>query len=374
MLRHRTLVPSLHFSAPNPQIDFANSPFAVNTALRDWRARAPRRAGVSSFGIGGTNAHVVLEEAPAEPPRAAVPEASQVLTISAQSAAALTQATAQLATRLEAGDLPLGDVAFTLARGRKAMGWRASVVAATPAEAAAALRQASAPRRPLSGDPAQPVVLLPGQGSQYPGMGRTLYDTQPLFAAHLDRAAAHLGAEALRWMFEDGATLQRTETAQVALFCLQYAQAQLWMQAGIAPRALLGHSLGEITAACLAGVFGFEDGLDLVAARGRLMQAAAPGAMLVVVHGDTALDGLLAEGVEIAAQNAPGLVTLSGPPTAIEASEARAARCRYRHPPLAGVPRVPFCRHGGRGNRFCAGGGRCRPVAAADPGGVQCHR
>lgn len=319
MLRHRTLAPSLGFERPNPRIDFAASPFAVNAALRPWEAEGPRRAGVSSFGIGGANAHVVLEEAPAPAPRREAP-GPQLITVSARSQTALRAATRALADQLKTNAPPLADAAHTLAVGREPFAWRVAVAARSGPEAAARLRQAAGAAIPAA--PAQAAFLLPGQGSQHPGMARGLHAAQPAFAAALDACAAHLGAGFLPTLFDPGEAIHRTELAQPALFAVEYALAELWRAMGIVPRALIGHSLGELTAACLAGVFDLPTALDLVAERGRLMQAAEPGAMLAVLHPEGALPPLSA-GLELAADNAPGLSVVSGPTEAVEAFAAR---------------------------------------------------
>lgn len=302
MLRDHVLPASLHFTKPNPKIDFAASPFTVNTVTRPWQADGPRRAGVSSFGIGGTNAHVVLQDAPRD--ASFPPEGPQIIQVSARTPAALTQAQMALADALEQTSAPMPDIAHTLQSGRRTFACRSAIVASTGAEAAGKLRRATCA---LAVAEAQAVFLLPGQGSQHIGMGRALCNERPEFATWIDRAANHLGPEFRTQMLHG--PLDQTQNVQPALFVVEYALAQIWIGMGVTPAALLGHSLGELTAAALAGVMTFETALDMVALRGRLMQAAPAGAMLAVTAKSLPP---LPEGVEIAARNGPGLVTLSG--------------------------------------------------------------
>jgi phthiocerol/phenolphthiocerol synthesis type-I polyketide synthase E len=347
-LHHRRIPPSLHFEAPNPAIDFASSPFYVNTRLARWETgRLPRRAGVSSFGIGGTNAHVVLEEAPErEPSEEGRP--AQLLLLSAKTETALERTAGDLADFLEGSDLDgsgFADVAWTLQTGRRPFAWRRAVVCRTPAEAVAALR-GHEPARVAAGlheAGARPVAFLfPGQGAQHVDMARELYETEPVFGQELDRAAEILEpllsldlrevlfpapAEAAKAQRQ----LQETRLTQPALFAVEHAMAQLWRSWGISPAALLGHSVGELVAACLAGVFSLEDGLALVAARGRLMQGLPPGAMLAVSLPEAEVLPLLGGHLSLAAVNAPGLVTVSGPEGAVAALAAELARREVRH-------------------------------------------
>jgi non-ribosomal peptide synthase protein (TIGR01720 family) len=331
-LERRRIPPSLHFTSPNPAIDFAESPFVVNAALSEWRGSdAPRRAGVSSFGIGGTNAHAVLEEAPERGP-STPPRPWQLLAVSARSAPALDAACARLADALSAGDAPLADVAFTLAAGRRHWPHRRAVVCRTAAEAAAALR-APAVSSPQGGR--RPVAFLfPGQGAQRAGMGAGLYAAEPVFRDALDRCAAVLGERAgtdlLGLLFPgpdtaEAAALARTEAAQPALFSFSYALAQLWLAKGVRPSALAGHSLGEYVAACLAGVLSLDAALDLVALRGRLMQELPPGAMTAVPVSEEELrprlDGA-AGALDLAAVNGPRRCVVSGAEAAVAAFEA----------------------------------------------------
>ncbi len=365
-LHHRTLPPSLHFQTPNPRIDFANSPFFVNTELRPWEVAGggPRRAGVTSLGMGGTNAHVVLEEAP-PPAAASASRPHQLLLLSAKSAAALERSTASLADHLrQRPELDLADVAFTLTHGRKAFQHRRALVAggadplgetgraAAVADAALALGTLDPERllttAPEPGD--RPVAFLfPGQGAQYAGMGRGLYDSEPSFRADVDRCCRllepHLGLDLRQALWPDGGAgaaaaagpvaLQDTRLAQPALFVVSWAAARLWMSWGVRPEAMLGHSIGEYVAACLAGVFSLADALAVVAARGRLMSGMTPGAMLGVPLPEAEVLRLLGDDLSLAAVNRPDLCVVSGPAAAIDELGARLAgeglACRRLH-------------------------------------------
>ncbi len=322
-LSKREIPPLANFSAPNPQLELEQSPFVASAEGSPWPSGAtPRRAGVSSFGIGGTNAHVVIEEAPPVSQTVAEPE-EVLLVLSAKTATALEQATANLADCLDArDDLALPDVAWTLQVGRKSFGYRRAVVARDRAQAARLLRQ---PKQPpvltaLHEGGARPVAFLfSGQGSQYPGMGAALYRAEPIYRDAIDRCAAllepHLGLDLRDILYGDGGRdlLDQTRITQPALFCTEYALASLWMRWGVLPKAMAGHSIGEYVAAHLAGVMSLEDALRIVAARGQLIQALPPGAMAAVHLSAAELRPLLAAGIEIAAVNGPGLCTISGP-------------------------------------------------------------
>ncbi|WP_434417883.1 amino acid adenylation domain-containing protein [Nannocystis pusilla] len=339
-LAHRQLPPSLHFSAPNPEIDFAASPFRVHTALSEWpRGQIPRRAGVSSFGMGGTNAHAVLEEAPAAD--ATGPSRPwQLVLLSARTRPALAARTTDLRAHLLAHpELGLADVAYTLHVGRKAWSHRRALVCRDLDDAASALATPDT-GRVLCGeaDAAERgvVFMFPGQGAQYVGMGRELYATEPVFRAEVDRCAEHLlaplGLDIRRVMFADGddvaaaqAQLERTALTQPALFTIEYALARLWMRWGVTPAAMIGHSVGEYVAACIAGVLELTDALALVAARGRLMQTTTRGAMLAVALSEADLATYLPPELTIAAVNAPTRCVVAGPVEAIEALEVRLA-------------------------------------------------
>ncbi|HVK53448.1 MAG TPA: acyltransferase domain-containing protein [Burkholderiales bacterium] len=341
-LHHKRIPPTLHFKRPNPKIDFASSPFYVNTTLAEWPAShsIPRRAAVSSFGIGGTNVHAILEEAPAPEPSDSS-RSWQLLTISAKTETALETATTNLVKHLrEHPTLNLADVSFTLQVGRRRLAHRRTVICRDIEEAAEALEKL---------DPAhvttdfeertnRPIAFMfPGQGAQHLRMGWDLYQHEPIFRDHIDHCATFLrpllGLDLREVIFspEGGMPnaeemLQQTRFAQPALFTIEYALAQCWIAWGIQPHAMIGHSIGEYTAACLAGVFSLEDALTLVAARGRLMQQMAPGAMLAVSLSELELSPLLNDDLALAAVNGPARCTVAGSMEAIALLEQTLTR------------------------------------------------
>ena len=341
-LKHRHLPPSLHYQTPNPKCEFSESPFYVNASLAEWKAvGGVRRAGVSSFGVGGTNAHLIVEEWAAEDGGEAEPErAAELLVLTGKSAEALEEATAQLARHLESEEgagQRLRDVAYTLQAGRQHFGHRRAVVCNSHEHAIDVL--SSGESRFLFSrhhDGSQPKVafLFPGQGSQHIHMARGLYRSQPVFRQSLDRCADALLPLIkldLRTLIypspsqSDAAAkqLQQTRFAQPALFSVEYALAQMWMELGVMPAVLLGHSLGEYVAACVAGLFNLEDALKLVDARARLMQPLTGGAMLAVALGEADVRGLARNGMSIAALNGPRQSVLSGRVSAIAGVEEK---------------------------------------------------
>ncbi|MGW7531623.1 amino acid adenylation domain-containing protein [Amycolatopsis sp. NPDC054798] len=338
-LRHRTLVPSLHFERPNPRIDFPATPFFVNTELRAWpNGEYPRRIGVSSFGIGGTNAHVVLEQAPEPSRQPPPPERPQLVVVSAKTPAALDAASTALGSRLaELDRTPLADVAHTLQSGRSAMRYRRAVLASDTAEAAALL-SGSDPGRVRSADaglgPAKVVFLFPGQGAQYPGMGWGLYESEPVFAEAIDECARLLAEplgldlRTVLYPSEGGdEALRQTELTQPALFATEYALARLLLSWGVEPDTMVGHSIGEFTAACLSGVLSLADAARLVALRGQLMRDLPSGAMISIAAPAADIEPVLPPGVSLAAINAPSLCVASGPHEAMaELAEQLAAK------------------------------------------------
>ncbi len=332
------LPPTLFFETPNPHIAFDGSPFYVSKEWRDWpRAAWPRRAGVSAFGIGGTNAHVVLEEAPVVAPEGSL-RPSHVIPVSARSEAALEAARQALAQHLTAHpDLPLADVAFTQQVGRRAFAHRAAVAGRDRDAMAEALRSGRGLVSGRTGAAAPPVAFMfPGQGAQYPGMGLDLFQTEPVFRAGMRRSAEILkpllGRDLCALLYGDSderldaEALQATEIAQPALFAVGHALAGLWRGWGVEPQMMIGHSVGEFVAACLAGVFSHEDALALIAARGRLMQETPPGAMLAVRLPEAELAPLLSGSLALAAVNGPNLCVAAGPDEAVAELDAQLAK------------------------------------------------
>lgn len=336
-LREKQIPASLHFAQPNPRIDFASTPFKVVTQLTPWTTPpgTPRRAAVSAFGVGGTNAHVVLEEAPAAE-TAPSTRGAQLLLLSARTPTALEAATARLGGFLRAAGAPdLADVAYTLQVGRREFGHRRMLVVRDSADAAQLLEKPD-PRRVLTqlcqGRDTPVVFMFPGQGSQYAGMGASLYEQEPVFRESVAVCAGllreHLELDVTRLICPPEAEktwaeekLAQTRYAQPALFTMEYALARLWLSWGIQPAAMVGHSLGEYVAATLAGVFTLGRAVEIVAERAKLIEARPPGAMLAVRLPERELQPLLGGALDLAAVNSPALCVASGPDEAIAALE-----------------------------------------------------
>ena len=329
-VKHGLIPPSLHFTDANPRIDFDNSPFFVNATLSEWeRGATPRRAGVSSFGIGGTNAHLILEEAPA----AAItgkPRRAELLLLSARSPPALEAATQNLVDQLRVcPSLDLADIAYTGQVGRKAFSHRRVLVCSSVADAVQALEAHDTARVITSSSvAAKPRVafLFPGQGTQHVRMTAGLYDSELGFRAQIDRCSEllrpQLGLDLRDVLYPDAAQtaeasaqLEQTSVTQPALFTVEYALARLWTDWGVKPQAMIGHSIGEYVAACLSGVFTLDEALSLVAARGRLMQQLPAGAMLAIPLPEEEVLSLLGDRLSLAAKNRPSLCVVSGPTT-----------------------------------------------------------
>lgn len=347
-LEHKQLPPSLNFTQPNPNIDFAASPFFVNTELTAWQTNGtPRRAGVSSFGIGGTNVHVVLEEAPLVETRPS--QTLQLLTLSTKTATALEAARTTLAAYLKGHEgINLADVAFTLQTGRRSFAHRLALVCRDADEAAAALEEGRQLHIDVQKSSQTPPVafMFTGQGAQYVQMARELYETETSFRKDVDRCCEILEPllqldlrdvlyPPLERAEEASEQLKQTDLTQPALFVIEYALARLWMRWGVRPAALIGHSIGEYVAACVAGIFTLEDALKIVVERGRLMQQAPHGAMLAVPLSEKEILPLLNGELSLAAVNAPSLCVVSGTVDAVDRLEQELAAkdlvCRRLH-------------------------------------------
>jgi len=352
---HGKVPPSLNFHQPNPQIDFEHSPFYVNTELSPWPINhGARRAGVSAFGFGGTNAHLVLEQAPQAVPGPA-PDRPQVIVLSAKSPAALSAMTERLAEHLERQpDTSLADAAYTLQRGRAVLEHRRCLVAADVTEAMALLRNPSPwvrDRRQIK--QGRPVAFLfSGLGDQYVGMAQGLYERAPAFRAAFDECAellrpllgidirhivypegrepgpatnpkAGLDLKAMLLGVQGEARIEQTRLAHPVLFAVEYALAQQWLAWGVRPAALIGHSLGEYVAATIAGVFALADALLLVAKRAELIEAQPGGAMLAVPLGADETQRLLGPELSVALLNGPSLTVVAGAEEPIAELEAK---------------------------------------------------
>ncbi|MCP4216458.1 MAG: amino acid adenylation domain-containing protein, partial [bacterium] len=363
-VKHRVLFPSLHFKAPNPRINFSQTPFYVNNQLKEWKSEDhPLRAGVSSFGIGGTNAHIIVEEAP----KVAVSEAAEeecLLVLSAKTDTALAGMTENLAEYFKRDTgTSFADAVYTLQTGRSVFSHRRAVVCTDKADAAEVLSRVDSDRITtfVADEKKRSVVFMfPGQGAQYRDMALGLYEKERVFKREMDRCFGILesfGEEDFKQLLypsagiehkemqqkaaapgeeAKGKTLEQTEIAQPLIFSIEYALAKMLMHWGILPQAMIGHSIGEYAAACLAGVFSLEEALELVALRGRLMQRMPGGAMLSVpLSEDSLLPLLPAEGVSVAGINSPTNCVVSGSHEDIESFEgflkSREIQCRKLH-------------------------------------------
>jgi len=326
--RHSKIPALLHFQAPNPRIDFSNSPFIPVSEELEWKAgETPRIAGISAFGVGGTNAHVVMEEAPALVPTTPG-RRQQLLVLSAKTPAALDAMAARLADHLAANATPLADAAYTLANGRRNFPQRRAIVAAGIDDAISKLRETTTSA--VAGTP-KVAFLFPGQGSQYPDMGRDLYASEPAFREAVDECASllqsHLNLDIRATLYPTDADreeatkrIHQTWLTQPSIFVVEYALAKLWISWGVVPSLLIGHSIGEYVAAVLAGTFTLPDALRLLSIRAKLMQDLPGGGMLAVRKGASQLK--LPAGIEVAAMNSPMLCTVSGNHEAIAAYQA----------------------------------------------------
>lgn len=337
-LKHRQIPPSLNFESPNPEIDFENSPFFVNTSLKEWQSNGyPRRAGVSAFGIGGTNAHVVLEEWNREcrmqNAEGRIHQSKELLLLSAKTSTALETTTVNLAEYLQKHpEVSLKDVAYTLSIGRQAFNYRRAVVVGDRKNAVKILSPLDKQKVFTNSGEIKSrsvVFMFSGQGSQYVNMAKEIYETEAVFRDEVDSCCEIL-KPLLKLDLRDilypsekekqTATekLKQTSIAQPALFVIEYALAKLWIHWGVKPVAMIGHSIGEYVASTLAGVFSLKDALSLVVTRGKLMQSLPSGSMLAIPLAEKEVKVLL-EGtsLEIATVNTPTSCVVSGTNNAI---------------------------------------------------------
>ena len=329
-LYHRQLPPSINYAKPNPHIDFENSPFYVNTELVHWESGKKRIAGVSSFGVGGTNVHIVLEEAENAVPKSDPGSPVQLFCWSAKAEKSLDDYGMKLAAFLGNGQGSLADAAYTLHTSREDFNYRRFVVAATAEEFREKVQNTEAlgnSTRKLKERARELVFMFPGQGAQFVNMGKDLYDAEPVFRGAMDQCAAllqqHLQENILEVIYPpvaDSAAddkLKNTRYSQPALFSIGYALARLWMSWDIFPTAFIGHSIGEFVAAHFAGVFSLDDALKLIAARGSMMAELPRGSMLSVRTNEEGIKAFLSEEISLAAVNSPNLCVIAGTDEAI---------------------------------------------------------
>ncbi len=329
-LKHRLIPPCLHFEAPNPNIDFENSPFFVVRSLKPWdNNEYPLRAGVNSFGIGGTNAHIVLQEAPKR--QEYYPSRKwKIFMLSAKTEAALARTTKDMIEFLKKSpDLDLADIAYTLQLGRREFQNRRMVVGSNTDKIIEALSSTSSTglgnlwTTPPNEDDMPVIFMFSGQGSQYVNMGLELYQEESSFRQEIDKCIGILepiiGCSIKNILYPMGDLKEAKEKIDSVVysgptkFVFEYALAKLLMKWGILPQAMIGHSFGEYLVACLSGVFSLEDALSLVVLRGRLMDGLPAGTMMGVPLAEKELKPLLGKEISLAAVNAPSLSIVSGP-------------------------------------------------------------
>jgi len=338
MLKNREIPPSLNFTNPNPEINFSDSPFYVSTEFSEWNSgNSPRRAGVSSFGIGGTNVHVILEEAKNNKP----PDKSrnhQLLMISARTESALNTACQKLSSYIkQSPDFCLPDASFTLQVGRKRFNHRRVIICNDKNDAVLKL-EGHLDEEVITGDNTNhdiPVTFLfSGQGTQYAGMGYELYKNEAIFREYMDKCfsiiAENHSIDLSRILFpvkekekDAHELITQTAMAQLSLFVIEYSLAQLWISWGIKPESMVGHSIGEYAAACISGVFTLETAIAIVTARGSLMQEAESGAMIAVDFPVSEASSIAGDALSIAAINTPQSFVVSGDFPAISSLEYR---------------------------------------------------
>jgi acyl transferase domain-containing protein/acyl carrier protein len=345
-LKNKAIPPSLHFKEPNPNIDFKDTPFYVNTKLSEWKNDTyPLRAGVSSFGIGGANAHAILEEAP-QSESTSPGRPFQLLLLSAKTQSALDKKTEELAEHLNKNPgINLADAAYTMQVGRKTFAYRKAAVCSTVDEAVdllSSLESGKVHTAFSNRDQRSIIFMFAGLGSQYVNMGADLYRHEPVFRQEMDHCFSILKSlgepgPGLKSSLYPGpantpaneaAGLHHIKTAQLAVFVLEYSLAKMIMNYGITPHAMIGYSLGEYAAACLSGVFSLEDALKLMVVRGRLMAEIPAGTMLSAPLSANQLEPFLNGKIAIAIDNGPSCI-LTGPPQHLDALQDKLKEKRY---------------------------------------------
>lgn len=323
-LENKTLVPSLNYKKPNPHLIIEKTPFYVNTETKEWNTNGnePLRCAISAFGIGGTNAHIILEEGISMQSQK-TEKPCELFVLSGKNTSSLSNVIKNMKTFLDSSnDTSFSDIAHTLRLGRKALEYRCAVVASDVEELKKSLSEEKFNFKKAEPNP-KVIFVFPGQGNQYINMAREIYNNEPLFKNDIDTGAeilkAQLGMDIRDILFPSISTsesarekLSITNITQPAIFIIEYALARLWGSWGIQPHALIGHSIGEYVAACIAGVFSYEDGLKLVAKRGELISSLQQGDMLSVVCSEADIKDILPQGVSIAVINGPTFIVVSG--------------------------------------------------------------
>ncbi|MBU1012609.1 MAG: amino acid adenylation domain-containing protein [Bacteroidetes bacterium] len=332
-IKYKKIPPSLHYENPNPNIDFVNSPFYVNAELQEWPANGvPRRAGISSFGMGGTNAHIIIEEADIYSESSAS-RPWNVVMLSARTEISLDKAISNLLSFLKKNSaVNFSDMAYTLQIGRRNFEHRACAVCRSVDDLIFSSDGNSRFQRRIlheNGRVPKVVFMFPGQGSQHVNMGRDLYENEPEFKNTVDYCAGHfnnlLNIDLIGILYPEpdkaelsSKLLLDTQITQAALFTVEFALSKLWMSWGVKPAVMIGHSIGEYVAACLSGVISLEDALETVALRGRLMQAMDKGSMIAVQMPAKKIQDILEPGTSVSVINAPDRCVVSGPENIIE--------------------------------------------------------
>ncbi len=336
-LKNKKIPPSLNYKKPNPAIDFEHSPFYVNSKLSDWKSNTtPRRAAINSLGVGGTNSHIIIEEAP-DTISSDVSLNNHLLVFSAKTKSSLNNYKEKLAEYLNNhADINITDVSYTQRNGRKPMKYRAALSARNIDEAVSILTESKSEfinESEAIENLEKVTFMFTGQGSQYSGMSKHLYESEELYRNEVNKcveiANKFINSDIKEIIFSSESSedvknrLNDTEITQPALFIVEYCLAKLWQSWGVMPDYMIGHSIGEYVAACISNVINLEDAIKLVCARGRLMNSLPRGSMLVVSLDKEDIRGYLNEEISLAAANSPGLCVVSGKEEHIEALETK---------------------------------------------------